>query len=135
MRRAVWLALGLTLLAVPSWAQTPTTNPTRAEFIVSSDHNVVVLGVPRVDHYDLEIVVSSNGALFLTVGMGKPPAVDGAQVTVPISQFASLPRDIIHYAVAIAVGPGGTGRSGPSNPFVVPGEAPAPGPPSGLVVR
>ena len=114
----------------------PTPNPTAGEFNVSMNHNWVHTdGVPIVDHYEVEVVVVSNGALFLTIGIGKPPAADGARVTVALPQLANLPRDIIHQGIVVSVGPGGTGRSAPSNPFVVPSAAPAPGPPNGFVVR
>ena len=131
------LLLVLLLSLTPSllFAQTPTPNPTRAEFNVSDNHNGDHFGTPIVDHYELEIVVSSNGALFLTVGIGKPVAPDGGQVTVPIAQLATLPRNIVHYAVVSAVGPGGSGRSGPSNLFMRVDPVPAPAPASGLVVR
>lgn len=132
-----WLTVFL-LCLTPSvtGAQTPTVNPTVAEFNVAANHNAIhTNGIAIVDHYEFEIVIQSNGALFLTVGLGKPVAANGARVTLPVSQLATLPYDVIHYATVAAIGPGGLGRSGPSNLFMRAGPVPAPAPASGLAVR
>jgi hypothetical protein len=140
LTKTFWIGCLLYFLAFVALANAqtaPTPNPTAGEFNVASNHNAIHTdGLPIVDHYEMEIVVVSNGALFLTLGIGKPQAADGARVTVPLPTLAStLTRDVIYYGIMVSVGPGGTGRSAPSNPFVVPSVAPAPGPPSGFAVR
>jgi hypothetical protein len=84
----------------------------------SLDHDVVIeaSGQPVVTEYALEVYLGAAAAPFWTLSLGKPPVVAGAmRVPVPTIPGAQMFRT--HVVRVAAVGPTGTGRSDPSNPF------------------
>lgn len=118
------------LLAATASAQT-TVNPTKAEFVASADHNVTVNGTAVVANYQFDTMTSTvTGALAFTVNLGKPTPAAGNVITVTIPQLAALSTGT-YVATVAAVGPGGVGKSAPSNPFVRVG---TPGVPTALKV-
>lgn len=131
--RWLWLLLLLLLLPVRVSAQSAVVNPGGIEFTASADHATVVGGVPAVDHY--EFVTVSASALTVTVftrslPKGTPDAQNKLAARIP--EFASLSTgDYVGFVDA--VGPGGSGRSAASAPFVrlrapAPTSAPVPVP-------
>jgi len=105
---------------VPSPARAQMLNPTTAEFDPSSDHNATLAdGRPKVDRYDLEFSLVGAASPFQVASLGKPsPASDGKIRVLLSSILTSFPSPGIAYEAAVtAVGPGGVGRSAPSNQF------------------
>ena len=128
--RIFWVAvfIGITTSAP---AQT-VVNPTKAEFVASTDHNVLVNGAPVLTSYQLDIMAgTATGALALTVSLGKPTPGAGNLITVTVPQLAALPNGS-YVGTVSAVGPGGAGKSDPSNPFA---RISAPAAPIGVVVK
>lgn len=127
----VLLAFVFALIA--SAAQAQVVNPKTLEFDASADHNVMVGGVPAVDHYDLNILVgNAAGAMSFTKGLGKPtPNAQNRIIFTDVPEFITRPRGT--YVVTIAAVSGGqnptVGVSLPSNPFVSIGTVAVPGVP------
>lgn len=125
MRTRVSL-LAVLLLGIGSSlsAQTPTAidGTSGIAFQASPDHVAVNDdGTAVVDHYELLVIRQNNGALFFTQGLLKPaPDGQGVILVKPISNFATLTRGVVYVAKVQAVGPGGAGVSGLSDPFQVP---------------
>ena len=112
----------LVLFALTAQAQTPVSAKSGIIFVASPDHNGTnPSGSPIVDHYELVTITQSGGALVFTRQLGKPtPAPNNEITVVPISEFGSLAYGVVHTATVAAVGPGGSGVSAPSAPFVRP---------------
>ena len=127
MRRAL---LVLLVVGCTSTARAQVVNPTRATFTASADHTATVGAVAVLDHYQLDVMVGTpTGALAFTFGLGKPtPAADNS-ITIPVPPLATLASGL-YVATVSAVGPGGTGRSVPSDPFARVASAAAPGKPT-----
>ncbi len=104
--------------AVPD-VNAQTVNPTRAEFGASADHNAVANGVPVVSGYQLELFLIGAQAPFQTVPFGKPSVDPDGVIRLTLSSIlVPLPTAGINYSATVAaVGPGGLGRSAPSNTF------------------
>lgn len=122
----VWTA-ALVLMAATAGAQTQITATSGVEFNLSADHDALNAdGTAVTDHYDLEIVTNSNGALFFTQALGKPAGAPGGPVTVkPIASFSTLTRGVLYKAAVVAVGSPSCaspciGRSVETDPFVLP---------------
>lgn len=128
--RAVLVAVGLLLIAVPAVAQSTVVNPTAVEFTASTDHNTDVGGVAVVTNYQLDTVsLSPTGALAFTKNISKPTPDASNKIRVTVPEFLTLAPNVIHYAYVSAVGPGGAGRSVVSDPFARLGPGAAPGKP------
>lgn len=113
-------ALVAILLAAPPAAAQLVVNPRIVEFDPSADHDATLAdGRPAVSHYDFEIYNVGATAPFHTMSLGKPsPGADG-RIRVDFSNHvASWPLPGGTYEARVtAVGPAGSGRSTPSNPF------------------
>jgi len=97
-----------------------TINPTTAEFNPSPDHNVVSNGTAVVTRYDLEFYTPGAASPFQVNSLGKPnPATDGLIHVLLTSVLTAFPAPgIVYESRVTAVGPGGVGRSAPSNTFM-----------------
>lgn len=127
--KTCFVALFLLIAATVS-AQT-TVNPTKATFTASADHNTVTSGVVILTSYQLDVMRdTATGALAFSYGMGKPTPATGNVITVTIPAFLTMGNGT-YVAKVTAIGPGGTGISAPSNPFVKTG---GPAAPTGLLV-
>lgn len=136
MKRIVWLLTVLLVLlgaARTAQAQTVVDANSGVQFQASADHAALADdGITAiVDHYELLICAQSNGSLCFTQHLLKPtPDAAGVITVQPVSSLATLARGVIYFAQVSAVGPGGTGTSGNSEPFLTPFAAPtAPGAP------
>lgn len=110
-QRATWGYIVLVLLALAAPAAAQTINPTKVEFTVSADHNVLVLGQAAVTRYDLRVYAEGAAQPMTTSDLGKPAAVDNATVTIDrAAVFAAVPLGAYTGRVA-AMGPGGEGVS------------------------
>ena len=101
-------------------AAAQTVNPTTAEFTPSADHNVTLpTGGAAVTRYDLEFYNVGAASPFQVASLGKPaPAADGLIHVLLSSVLTAFPSPgIVYESRVTAVGPGGTGRSAPSNTF------------------
>jgi len=107
--------IGLLLLCSwPALAQTPP----RAVFVASSDHAVDVGGTPLVTTYQLDVMIdTATGALAFSKSLGKPTPNAQNEISVSLPEFVTLPNKV-YVATVSAIGPGGTARSEPSDPFV-----------------
>lgn len=123
MRRLLYgLLVLMGLLGMPALALAQT-NPTSLVFTASPDHAIVVNGTPVLTRYDV-VVKDGQGATVATVPLGKPtpaapvpPATIG-DITVPATPMnAALTRSGTYTATLVAVGPGGSTSSVPSDPF------------------
>jgi hypothetical protein len=94
-------------------------DPTAAEFSASPDHDASASGIPVVSSYQLELYLPLAPTPFLTVPLGKPsPDANGVIRVSLASLLVPLPAPGITYTATVAaLGPGGVGRSAPSNPF------------------
>lgn len=127
--RALWIGVVGLLGAWPAAAQV--VNPTTAVFTASSDHAMVINGVAVVESYQLDLVTTATGgALTLTVSLGKPVPSPTNEITVDISPSVAKLATGTYVATVVAVGPGGAGRSAPSDPFFRLGTPAPPGRPS-----
>jgi phage tail protein X len=98
----------------------PVVDPRIAEFNPSPDHSEVVDGVAVVTRYELEISVVGSSTPVRVLSLGKPnPETDGI-IRVVIETLLTPPLNVgvTYEARVAAVGPGGRGRSAPSNQFV-----------------
>jgi hypothetical protein len=112
MRRLAF-CLALFLLAADVRAQTAPT----AVFTASPDHNAVVGGVAIVASYQLDMMhASATGALAFSKGLGKPTPDASNTISVAIPEFLAQPSGV-YVGTVSAVGPGGAGKSAPSDPF------------------
>lgn len=135
---AGWVVLCLLLIAGrEAYAQLPVGTviaPTIVESDPSPDHNVIWTdGTPVVDHYEVYYFVFGTASPVTTVNLGKPaPQADGKIRAVDV--FGGLLKDAIYFARVVAVGtdPAKRGESADSNPFVLPGPAPTPRPPTNV---
>lgn len=128
------------MLCVPASAAAQTVTPVTATspltFTASADHNLrTPFGVDVVERYDFEIR-SAADAIVYTRSLGKPTPGAANEISVPIGADALkvLTSNAVFSARVAAVGPGGAGRSLPSNPFGVPGPVGLPAAPTGLRV-
>lgn len=123
----------LLLLATVASAQ-PVVNPRTVEFAPSADHDAVLPadlgGGPVVASYEARYYVVGGTTPICAVSLGKPT---------PVSSLISLPLPLscvpvswgTRYEVRVAaLGPTGTGISGPSGPFASVSEPAAPGVPA-----
>ncbi len=133
---ACWMVGSFGTVAV---AQTPIPVTATSQFVftASTDHSrTSAFGLNLVDRYELEVSTLADVVL-ATVNLGKPaPEATSNDISVPVGD--ALLKQLIantqyHYR-AIAVGPGGAGRSLPSVPFGVPGPVGLPAAPTGLRV-
>jgi|SRR4029077_7896516 hypothetical protein len=113
----------LLLLAVPAFAQ----NPTAVSFTPSADHATVVAGTAILTRYDEVIKKQSDSSVVATKDCGKPALAATLTCALP----SGLPQNVSLTATIVAVGPGGSTPSVPSDPFVASVGAPAaPGKPT-----
>lgn len=134
MRVGLMIAALLALLAAPAGAQDVRT----LVFTASTDHNATLNGTPILSSYQADVLVGTpTGALAFTQGLGKPtpatpvPPATAGDISIDMSQFpsfVSLARGA-YVVVVSAVGPGGTSRSLPSDPFLRFGTPVQPGKP------
>jgi hypothetical protein len=126
--RIIILTLALLVLfGVPAQAQTAVNGNSGFAFAPSTDHDVQVV-LPdgtladAITQYEGDIVTAAGGALFFTYLMPKSGlVVNGGEITVrPFSVLGTLNYGTVYTLVIRAVGPGGVGRSVPSDPFVRP---------------
>ena len=113
-------ALVIFLAALDREASAQTIDPTRAEFTASPDHDTILSdGTAAVTRYDLEFYSVGAGSPFQLASLGKPAPGAGGNISVQLtSVLTSLPSPgIVYEARVAAVGPGGVGRSTPSNTF------------------
>jgi hypothetical protein len=99
----------------------PVIDPRVAEFNPSPDHSAVVDGVAVVTSYELEIsVAGSTAPPVRTLPLGKPNPDTNGIIRVVIETLLTPPLNVgvTYEARVAAVGPGGRGRSAPSNTFV-----------------
>lgn len=61
--------------------------------------------------------MNGNGAIALTVGLGKPTPNAAGLISVPVVQLATLTPNVLYTATVKAIGPDGAGVSAASNPF------------------
>ncbi len=121
-RGAAFLLAAVVTCAVTAGrdATAQTVNPTTAEFTPSADHNVTLpTGGAAVTRYDLEFYNVGAASPFQVASLGKPaPAADGLIHVLLSSVLTAFPSPgIVYESRVTAVGPGGTGRSAPSNTF------------------
>lgn len=96
----------------------PVRNPTRLEFIASPDHAATYPdGSAVVERYDFEIYLQGASSPMTVVNLGKPTPDSQNRVTATPTELVGLPVNQTFEARVSAVGPGGVGRSAPSNPF------------------
>ncbi|HKR08224.1 MAG TPA: BACON domain-containing protein [Gemmatimonadaceae bacterium] len=116
----VWLVLVMLMPALDRVASAQTVDPTLAEFVASPDHSATLSdGTAAVTRYDLEFYNVGAASPFQVVSLGKPAPGAGGIISVQLtSVITSLPSPgIVYEARVAAVGPGGAGRSTPSNTF------------------
>jgi hypothetical protein len=113
--RLALLLLVLVGLGQPVAAQPLTVSPTTLTFAASADHTVVVGTLALVTTYHIQIFDGPTQVSLTNVGKPTPNAAN--DITVPLGGLG-LPKNKILTAVVVAVGPGGTAGSTPSNPFV-----------------
>jgi hypothetical protein len=114
-----WLIVSLALgCAATALAQT--VDPRIAEFNPSPDHSAVDNGVPVVTGYQLEIYLVGATTPVRVLSLGKPaPDPDGVvRVAFDVLLDPPLATGVTYEARAVAFGPGGSGRSTPSNTFL-----------------
>jgi hypothetical protein len=114
-----WLIVSLALgCAATALAQT--VDPRIAEFNPSPDHSAVDNGVPVVTGYQLEIYLVGATTPVRVLSLGKPaPDPDGVvRVAFDVLLNPPLATGVTYEARAVAFGPGGSGRSTPSNTFL-----------------
>jgi Putative binding domain, N-terminal len=114
-----WLLVSLALgCAATALAQT--VDPRIAEFNPSPDHSAVQNGVPVVTGYQLEIYPVGAATPVRVLSLGKPaPDPDGVvRVAFDVLLNPPLATGVTYEARAVAFGPGGSGRSTPSNAFL-----------------
>jgi uncharacterized protein (UPF0548 family) len=114
-----WLLASLVLgCAAPALAQT--VDPRIAEFDPSPDHSASENGVAIVSGYQLEIYQVGGTVPVRVLTLGKPsPDTDGViRVVFDVLLNPPLAAGVTYEARAVAVGPGGVGRSTPSNTFL-----------------
>ena len=118
--RVVLVHASLVLLALwPALAAAQhTLNPTSVEFTASADHaGILADGQPAVTRYQLEIYIKDAPAPLTTVDLGKPTPDTVNRVSVIPTVLIGLPVGQTYVARVTAIGPGGEGRSEPSNDF------------------
>lgn len=124
MRHRLALVVAVVLvaggLALPASAQTAVLNPKTVEFSPSVDHDALEADgtTPVVTKYELRMYVESDPATAIsTTDLGKPTPVAGTiSITNPL-WFAALTPRTRYVAKVAAIGTGGAGVSGPSDPF------------------
>lgn len=127
--KVIWMGVVGLLVAWPAAAQV--VNPSAAIFTASADHATVVNGVAVVESYQLDLVTTAaGGALALTVSLGKPTPSPTNEITADIASSVAKLATGAYVATVVAVGPGGAGRSAPSDPFFRLGTPAPPGRPS-----
>jgi hypothetical protein len=107
-------------VVTPARSEAPVVNPTTAEFDPSANHNRTLGdGSAAVSRYDLEFYNVGASSPFEVASLGKPtPQIDGKIRGLLTSVLTSMPSPGIDYVATVAaVGPGGVGRSTPSNTF------------------
>jgi len=105
------------LAPVPSEAQL-VTDPTKAEFNASPDHDATASGTPLVSSYQLELYPVGDSEPLLTLDLGKPDVdPDGVIRVNLVTLLVPLLSGTNYVARVAAVGPGGITRSALSNPF------------------
>lgn len=122
------LSLGLASLLCGLVWSTPVQAqpPARVSFTPSTDHDRLVDAVPLVTRYDFVVArVATPTTIVATTPLGKPTPTSGT-ITADITATLAALSPGSYVARIAAVGPGGSGVSPPSDPFVI---APAPAPP------
>lgn len=114
----VAMALVCLMLVMASGASAQNmVNPTKAQFTASTDHDAAVGGMAVVTSYQLDAMIgTATGALAFSANLGKPTPDASRVIVVPVPQFLTMPNGS-YVATVSAVGPGGAGKSAPSNPF------------------
>lgn len=99
-------------------AQTLVINPTKADFVASSDHSATSTldGSAVLTSYRLDLYLAGASSPMTSVSLGKPTPVSGHIVVSP-AELAAIPVGQRMFARVVAVGPGGEAASADSNPF------------------
>lgn len=115
------------LAALASPGQAQTVNPKGASFTASSDHaKVLPSGTKAVSNYVLDCMVSSpTGSAVFSKDLQKPAPDAANTISVSVPEFLTLSFNAYICTVS-AIGPGGSSKSAPSDPFE---SVPAPGAP------
>ena len=120
-RRTILTALVMATVALAyatSLQAQSVVDPTMAEFVPSTDHNVITNGTAVVSRYDLGFFLVGAPQPFQTEALGKPtPAADGL-IHVTLSSVALPSPGIVYESRVFAVGPGGSAPSDVSNTFM-----------------
>jgi hypothetical protein len=112
--------LTLSIAALHQEASAQTVDPTTAEFAASADHNAILSnGTAALTRYDLEFYNVGAASPFQVASLGKPSPDPSGIIRVQLTSIlTALPSPgIVYEARVAAVGPGGVGRSTPSNTF------------------
>lgn len=134
MKRCLLLVL-CCFVAWPAMAQAQVTILTAntVEFTPSPDHAATRLdGSAVVTSYELNAVaVNSQGAIAITVNLGKPSPVNGKIGPIAVTQLTTITPNLAYTATVTAIGPDGRGVSPSSDPFgrAIPAAPAAPGKP------
>jgi hypothetical protein len=97
----------------------PLMDPQRVEFDPSADHDDT--GSARLDSYRLDVYVAGHPAIIGSANLGKPvPEADGKirVAFLPLLPAPLIPG-IVYESRVIAIGPGGSSPSDPSNEFAL----------------
>lgn len=105
------LLLAVCVLVPVSASAQVVLNPTKVQFMASTDHNVTIGGVSVVERYELRHYIVGATSPVQTQDLGKPTPDGANKITVP---FTALPLSSTTQYVAkvAAIGPTGEGVSG-----------------------
>jgi hypothetical protein len=134
------ILIACVLIVCPSlaWGQT---EPLKAVFLPSADHDTISQNVALVSHYELMVYAPGSTTNPTIFNVGKPDPTAGDIVVLVDDLFFKLDAsttckpeaptaDACYTAKVAAVGPGGRGESALSPPFTLVPRAPtAPGSP------
>ena len=117
-------------LASSAAAQSVLVNPTTIQFAPSADHAVVLPdGQPMVTGYEARYALEGSATVICATSLGKPTPVSSL-ISMPLPLSCVPVSQSARYVVRVAaVGPTGSGLSGPSGPFAFVGSPSAPGVP------
>ena len=116
------LTIGFTLLPGVARAQS-VVNPTTLQFTASPDHNTVTNGTPVVSGYTLSFYDVGSTTALASYNLGKPTPDASNVITINLTSVVTTwpPSGVTYEARVVAVGPGGSAPSTPSNSFTTSG--------------
>lgn len=120
--RTLLSVIALTVLSGTATAQTVVNHPGGVSFTASVDHNTIWTpapgepGVPTAVLTNYVMEVQENAAAVRTTDVGKPTPSATGQIATPLT-MTGLQENHTYRVVMIAVGPAGSNRTPPSNPF------------------